>query len=84
MEEPKIEIEKSIKNKKSTKYNFLDIPGSIQIGNKTYVFKEQLKSDKNAFTYRCKKFSCRIPITINRENLNKYMTLIIMKKFNIS
>ena len=56
-------------NPKQTKYNLIKIPGSIQIGNKTYVFKEELKSAKDTFTYRCKKFSCRIPITITRKNL---------------
>ena len=59
------------KTKNETKYSKLNIPGSIQIGQFTYTFKEQLKSDENKFTYRCKKFICRIPITIDRLNLNK-------------
>ena len=59
------------KTKNETKYCKLNVPGSIQIGKYTYTFKEQLKSDENKFSYRCKKFICRIPITIDRLNLNK-------------
>ena len=64
-------INSSTGNKKITNYEKLKVPGSIQIGKYTYIFKEQLKSDPNKFSYRCKKFCCRIPITINRENLKK-------------
>ena len=62
-------IYNNIKNE--TKYSKLNIPGSIQIGQYTYTFKEQLNSDENKFTYRCKEFSCPILITIDSLNLNK-------------
>ena len=38
--------------KKETVYYKLGIQSTIQIWNKTYVFKEELKSIKNTFTYR--------------------------------
>mgnify|MGYP003571360205 CR=1 FL=1 len=47
------------------------MPGSIIIDNKTYIFKEKLKSEKDTYAYRCKIFKCRVPIKINKENLNK-------------
>ena len=83
MEGQQNDVENSKNPKKQTIYNKLGVPGTIQIGDKTYVFKEELKSIENTFTYRCKKFSCRIPININLENLKKYKILIIEKKFNI-
>ena len=83
MEEQHSVVENSKKPKKQTIYNKLGIPNTIQIGDKTYVFKEELKSIKNTLTYRCKKFSCRIPITINRENLKNYKILIIEMKLYI-
>ena len=35
------------------------------------MYKDQSKEDKNVFTYQCQKWDCKIPININRENLNK-------------
>jgi hypothetical protein len=52
-------------------YEKLEVPNSIVIGDYTYVFKEQFKSDKNMFTYRCQKYNCRVPINITKQNLNK-------------
>ena len=56
---------------KQTVYQKLGVPGSIVIGDYTYTFKEQQKTDHNIFTYRCQKYSCRVPINITRDNLNK-------------
>jgi hypothetical protein len=47
------------------------VPGSIIINNKTYIFKEKLKSEKDTYTFRCKIFKCLVSIKINKENLNK-------------
>ena len=41
-----------------TKYQQLGVPGNIIIDNKTYIFKEKLKSEKDTYTYRCKIFKC--------------------------
>ena len=49
MEEQHSDVENSKNPKKQTVYNKLGIPGKIQIGDKTYVFKEELKSIKNTF-----------------------------------
>lgn len=73
-----IEInQKEGKNKKAT-YQKLGVPGSIVIGEYTYIFKAQQKNDYNIFTYRCQKYSCRVPIKIERDNINK----IINKHIN--
>ena len=40
-------------------YQKLGVPKIIVIGDYTYVFKEQFKSDKNMFTYRWQKYICR-------------------------
>ena len=57
--------------KHKTKYEMLNIPGQIQIGIYKYTYKDQSKADPNVFTYRCQKWDCKIPISINRENINK-------------
>ena len=63
--EDKAKTTQNNKNEKLTKYNILGIPSSIVIGDKTYVFKKQLKSDdNNTFTYRFQKYKYRIPINI--------------------
>ena len=49
-------------------YEKLEVPNSIVIGDYTYVFKEQFKSDKNMLTYRCQKYNCRVPINITKQN----------------
>ena len=54
-----------------TIYNKLKVPGSIKISEYYYVFKEQLKSNENIFTYRCKKFKFRVIMHISRNNLEK-------------
>ena len=54
-----------------TKYQLYNVPKSIVIGEYTYVFKDKLKSEPNFYTYRCQKYSCRIPININNNNLDK-------------
>ena len=49
----KVNIEKSKKQEKGkTKYQQLEIPGNIKIGNYSYVYKEQSKANKNIFYYR--------------------------------
>ena len=63
--------DKENKNIHKTKYQQLGVPGHIIIDNKTYIFKEKLKGDKDLFTYLCKNFKCRVPININLENLKK-------------
>ena len=68
----KVNIEKSKKEEKGkTKYQQLEIPGTIKIGNYSYVYKDQNKAYKNIFFYRCQKSNCRITIEIDRENINK-------------
>ena len=52
-------------------YEKLGIPGQIKIGDYTYIYKSQLKSNVDTFTYRCQKWDCRIPINITRENIKK-------------
>ena len=56
---------------KKTIYSKLGVPGSIILDNKTYIFKEKLKSVNDTFTYRCKNFKCRVPIRITFDNLKK-------------
>ena len=56
---------------KKTKYEKLNVPGQIKIGDYLYTFKDQFKSDKNMFTYRCHKSNCVVPININIENINR-------------
>ena len=58
-------------HKHKTKYEKFNIPGHIQIGKYKYTYKNQSKADPDIFTYRCQKLDCKIPISINRENLNK-------------
>jgi hypothetical protein len=69
----KINIEKNNDNELAsmTIYNKLKVPGIIKIGDYYYAFKEQLKSNKNLFTYRCRIFKCRVPIHISKDNLEK-------------
>ena len=71
LREEKIIPEEYQEPKHKTKYEKLDIPGQIQIGKYKYTFKDQSKADPNLFTYRCQKWECKIPININRENINK-------------
>ena len=61
---------KSDENNNQTNFKKLGVPGSIIIGNHTYTFKEPHKSNIDIFTYRCQKYSCRIPINITRDNIN--------------
>ena len=58
-------------NNKNTRYGKLNVPGQIKIGEYLYTYKDQFKSDKNMFTYRCHKSNCMIPININLENIDK-------------
>ena len=41
--------------KNKTKYQQLDIPGSIKICVYTYIFKDKSKTNNNIFFYRCQK-----------------------------
>ena len=41
---------------KKTRYEKLNVPGKIKIGDYLYIFKDQFKKDKNIFTYRCHKY----------------------------
>ena len=62
-------IPKDYKEQKhKTKYEKLSVPGRIQIGKYKYTYKDQSKADPNIFKYRCQKWDCKIPISINREN----------------
>lgn len=73
MEDNNSKLDKSKREEKNnqTAYQRLGVPGSIVIGEHSYTFKEQQKTDKNIFTYRCQKYSCRVPINIDRDNINK-------------
>ena len=54
--EDKLNNNLSIKNSKLiTKFEKLNVPKSICIGQYTYIFKDQFKSDNNIFSNRCKK-----------------------------
>ena len=73
--------------KNKTKYQQLDIPGSIKIGVYTYIFKDKSKTNNNIFFYRCQKTNCRITIEISRDNIKKIInknpnTEIIYKQKN--
>jgi ketol-acid reductoisomerase len=56
---------------KQTKYQQYKVPKSIIIGEYTYVFKAQHKTDPTTFTYRWQKYNFKVSINKIRENLNK-------------
>ena len=59
------------KSEKLSNYQKLNIPGLIKIGDYSYVYKDQSKSNPNLFFFRCQKSICRITIEIDRENIDK-------------
>lgn len=44
------------------------------------MYKNQSKAEENLFTYRCQTWNYKIPININRVNLNKIKDKDINKK----